>query len=59
MAALEAARAEAIRRGGLLLVAGSHYLLASARDLLERPAAVPEPRKWGLTPRRRGFSLPS
>jgi dihydrofolate synthase/folylpolyglutamate synthase len=45
-AALDAARAEAIRRGGLLLVAGSHYLLATARARLERPA-VPEPRKGG------------
>ena len=30
-----AARAEALRRGGLLLAAGSHYLLATARSLLE------------------------
>ncbi len=34
VAALHAARAEAIRRDGLLLVAGSHYLLATARSLL-------------------------
>ena len=37
-AALEAARAEAIRRGGLLLVAGSHYLLATARGRLDQPS---------------------
>ena len=37
VAALQAARAEAIRRGGLLLVAGSHYLLATARGLLDSP----------------------
>ncbi len=38
-AALEAARAEATSRDGLLLVAGSHYLLATARELLEQAPA--------------------
>ncbi len=33
--ALGAARTEALRRGGLLLAAGSHYLLTTARSLLE------------------------
>jgi dihydrofolate synthase/folylpolyglutamate synthase len=33
-AALDAARAEAIRRRGILIVAGSHYLLATARSRL-------------------------
>jgi dihydrofolate synthase / folylpolyglutamate synthase len=37
--ALQAARAETIRGGGLLLVAGSHYLLATARGLLEGAGA--------------------
>jgi dihydrofolate synthase/folylpolyglutamate synthase len=35
-AALPGARAEARSRGGVLLVAGSHYLLATARALLRR-----------------------
>ena len=49
LAALQAARAEATRRGGLLLVAGSHYLLATARGLLERPgpASTEQRRKGG------------
>jgi dihydrofolate synthase / folylpolyglutamate synthase len=46
LAALDSARAEAIRRAGILIVAGSHYLLATARARLERPA-VPERRKGG------------
>ena len=37
-AALDAARSEAIRRRGVLIVAGSHYLLATARARLERRA---------------------
>ncbi|MGZ8666408.1 MAG: bifunctional folylpolyglutamate synthase/dihydrofolate synthase [Solirubrobacterales bacterium] len=46
-AALDAARAEAIRRGGILIVAGSHYLLATARSRLERPPVVPDRRIGG------------